>query len=461
MQKNKLTHSLWLLLLIITFLLFAALIPPFSAGPFSFKKINLIADIQTDPEPDSIAPFTAAPTDSTRDTLVVRLPAEAAPESFPCPEGITCIEDFSPTHTALQNFFQALRTTKSKPIRIAFYGDSFIEGDVLCGSFRDTLQSWYGGRGVGYVALASEVTQFRTSIQHTYSNWKTYSLVGKYPDAPPLGISGYAFVPSDQNEVEYKPGRKQVPRRFDNIRIFYKNSGNSILSYHFNDTIHHTLLMNKSDSLQQLSIPEQNLPSIKLHFSNPDSVLLYGISFETNNGVYVDNFAMRGNTGMTLSVLPPDLMKQFNSFQDYKLIMLQYGLNMVSETDSLSYMAYQAKMIKVINWLKEIFPQSSILLIGISDRAGNINGKIQTIPAIPRMRDAQREIARKTHIAFWDLYTAMGGENTMVKYAAAQPPLSAKDYTHLTFRGGHQVAKKLTDALLHERNRYDKKSILP
>jgi hypothetical protein len=118
-------------------------------------------------------------------------------------------------------------------------------------------------------------------------------------------------------------------------------------------------------------------------------------------------------------------------------------------------------MIKVINQLKEIFPEASILLVGISDRAGNINGKIQTLPAIPRMRDAQREIARQTQIAFWDLYTAMGGENTMVKYVTAQPPLGAKDYTHLTFRGGDKVAKILSEALLYERNRYVKKPILP
>jgi lysophospholipase L1-like esterase len=127
----------------------------------------------------------------------------------------------------------------------------------------------------------------------------------------------------------------------------------------------------------------------------------------------------------------------------------------------MNYVWYQSKMVKVINQLKELFPKASIILIGISDRAGNINGKIQTIPAIPRMRDAQREIARKTRIAFWDLYTAMGGENTMVKYVAAQPPLGAKDYTHLTFRGGQKIAKKLSDALIYERTRYDKNPILP
>jgi hypothetical protein len=461
MQKNQLTQSLWLLLLIMGFLLISSLVPPFTVGPISFKKINLIADIQTPSEPDTISPLAIVQKDSTRDTVVVNLPGMIERELFPCPEGITCIEDYGLNESAMKKFFQALDYSRSKPIRIAFYGDSFIEGDILCGSFRDTLQSLYGGRGVGYVPLASEVTQFRTSILHTYANWKTYSLIGKYTDAPPLGISGYAFLPSKDNEVVYTPGRRQAPRKFDNIRVFYSGKGNSTMNYQFKDTLLYSLSLTKSDSLQVIKIPEHNIPTIKIHFTNPDSVLLYGISFETGTGVFIDNFAMRGNSGMKLSALQPAFMKQFNYYQQYKLIILQYGLNIVTETDSLGYKSYQVKMIKVINQLKEIFPEASILLVGISDRAGNINGKIQTLPAIPRMRDAQREIARQTQIAFWDLYTAMGGENTMVKYVTAQPPLGAKDYTHLTFRGGDKVAKKLSEALLYERNRYVKKPILP
>jgi hypothetical protein len=70
------------------------------------------------------------------------------------------------------------------------------------------------------------------------------------------------------------------------------------------------------------------------------------------------------------------------------------------------------------------------------------------------MRDAQRLIAERTGIAFWDLYEAMGGENSMVKLAEAKPPLAAKDYTHLTFKGGRKLAKLMVGSLLHEREKY-------
>jgi len=96
-------------------------------------------------------------------------------------------------------------------------------------------------------------------------------------------------------------------------------------------------------------------------------------------------------------------------------------------------------------------------LISVGDRCVNQNGKITTMPDVNVMRDVQRKIAQKSGIAFWDMFVAMGGENSIKKYTEAQPPLAAKDYTHLTFRGGRKIAKKLTDALLNENAKYEKK----
>lgn len=463
MQKNQLMQSFWLLLLIITLLIVSALLPAFKIGLISFKKINLLADIQSD------APLKLATADTLikEDTVAVAIvKEEAKPEEVvapvnPCPIGFTCLEDFSPEKNALRFFFKALRNTNLTPVRIAFFGDSFIEGDILCASFRDTLQGLYGGHGVGYVPITSEAPQFRTTIQHEFENWITYSLVGKQDPNTPLGISGYAFVPLNQNEVTYKPSRKQNPKRFDNIRLFYRNRKNADLTYTLNDTIEHASTLTSSDSLHQLVIKGDNVKSIKFQFNNPDSLIVYGASFEANSGLYVDNFALRGNSGIGLYGIEPELLSQFNQLQNYKLILLQYGLNIVTETDSMDYSWYKTKMVKVIKRFKEIFPEASIVLIGISDRAGNIDGKIQTIPAIVTMRNTQREIARKTQIAFWDLYEAMGGENSIIKFVEATPPLAAKDFTHLTFKGGQKISKKLADAILFERNRYEKKTQLP
>lgn len=454
MQKNQLTQSLWLLLLTLAFLFFLSYVPTFSLGAFKVKKINLLADIKRDP-PEKIKPVAAKKETVKKKTETKSRKVLSSDDT--CKEGITCLEDFSADKRTLRKFFQALKNSKNQPVKIAFFGDSFIEGDILCASFRDTLQRVYGGSGVGYVPLASEVAQFRTTIQHTFSGWDTYSLVGTKRDDIPLGISGYAFVPTEENELEYKPGKRQANKKFQDIKLFYRSLKNASLTYQLNDSTELTEEFITSDSLQQLVIRGNNASYIKMKFNQPDSLICYGASFENGNGVYVDNFAMRGNSGMGLYSLKPSLLKQFNHYQDYKLILLQYGLNVVGENDSTDYAWYISKMVKVVRQLKETFPDASIVMLSVSDRSRNVDGEFSTIPAIPVMRDAQREIARKSEVAFWDLYTAMGGENSMLKYVETNPPLAAKDYTHLTYWGGRKIAKKLADAILYEQVRYEKK----
>jgi lysophospholipase L1-like esterase len=112
-------------------------------------------------------------------------------------------------------------------------------------------------------------------------------------------------------------------------------------------------------------------------------------------------------------------------------------------------------MITIIRSLKEVFPQTSFLLISVSDRGINKDGEVVTMDAIPRLRDVQREIARKSGIAFWDMYEAMGGKNSIPQYTVAVPPLASKDYTHLTHLGGIKIGKKLADVLFQEMKQHE------
>jgi hypothetical protein len=446
MRDNQLPKTLFLVLIVTGILFLLSFLPPLSVGKTKLRKINLLSDIQKE-KPKPLA----------KAKVEKKVKPKPIAKSASCPKGITCIEDYSENKKALAPFFRALKQTKNKPVRIAFFGDSFIEGDILTSSFRDTLQSLFGGQGVGYVPATSEVAQFRTTIDHSFSNWKTYSFVGKKNPYSPVGTPGYCFVPEEENELVFKPGRRRFNNQFNKVRLFYRSEFNDTVNYTLNDTSHHSMLLHASDSVSQLSINAKHAKSIKFNFDPVDSLKIYGLSFDDDKGIYVDNLSMRGNSGMGLLQVSRDMHQQFNTIQKYRLIILQYGLNVVSETDSLGYDWYTQKMIRAVNNLKESFPESSILIVSVSDRSSNQDGKFATIPSMPVMRDAQREIARQCKVAFWDLFTAMGGENSMVKFVEAKPPLAAKDYTHLTFRGGKKLARMLTDALLHERKEYEKK----
>ena len=80
-------------------------------------------------------------------------------------------------------------------------------------------------------------------------------------------------------------------------------------------------------------------------------------------------------------------------------------------------------------------------------------GSRQTMPSVKALRRAQREAAMQSGAAFWDVFEAMGGENSMVDYVSRN--WAAKDYTHLSFQGGRELAYALFDALILEKQLYD------
>jgi lysophospholipase L1-like esterase len=447
MKENYLPQALYWLTYSILALFLLSFIPPFTIGNLQYKKIALLADI----EPETVV----IPTDSTDILIdtVVFVPQVVTHKIDTCKKGVFCIEDYSADGTAMQAFIDGLNESKNRPVRIAFYGDSFVEGDILTSSLRDTLQRVFGGRGVGYVPITSEVAKYRTTVKHSFNNWKTYSIISNYDEEPRFGVGGFSFEPQEGNMVEYSPG---YGARMNRLTLFYSASTTRTLNYTVRDTVTVDSLVLSPSPYSKLELGGLQTKSIQLHINEPDSIQLYGVSLEEGNGLYVDNLAMRGNSGIALSRISNGMLREANRVRPYNLIILQFGLNVVGEHDSISYSGYVESMVRVVNKFKESFNNCSILIVSVSDRSSNQNGTFKTIPGILMMRKAQRIIAKKTGVAFWDLLEAMGGENSMPSFVNAKPSMAAKDYTHLNFKGGKVLAIKLANALLYEQERYAK-----
>jgi lysophospholipase L1-like esterase len=453
MSKNKLHEPFLLCIIIIASLFLLSVLPKFSLESLTFKRINLLSDLTAE-KIDSIQV-------AFNDSLVAKQDSVIQLVKETCRPGITCIEDYSGDSTALFKFYKALADIEksSRAVRIAFYGDSFIEGDVFCGSFRDSLQSIYGGRGVGFVPITSGVAGFRNTIKHSFDNWRTSSLISRTDSTAEYGPAGYCFEPLEGNWVEYRPSPKRFLREFNTVKLYYKNYKSAAVKFNINyDTTERIVALKQSDQLQEWVYRGKKLKSIKFRFEPHDSLRLFGASFEDGSGVYVDNFSLRGNSGISLTGISGSMLRKFNSYRSYKLVILQFGLNMVVE-DSLNYKAYVRRMVKVITNLKKSFPQASFLLMSVSDRSTNSTGRFETMNAIPAMRNAQRMIAQETGIAFWDMFQAMGGENSMVKFVTSKPALAAKDYTHLNFNGGKKLAGSLVKSLLYSHEQHQKKHV--
>lgn len=448
MRNNSLYQSLLLCVLVMGGLSLLSLLPDYRTESFSFRRVNLLADVKPDVIDTAAVAF--------RDSLVVAQDSVKQLVREVCPPGLTCIEDYSGDSTALNKFYDALMAMAEKPraVRVAFYGDSFIEGDIFSGSLRDSLQATFGGRGVGFVPITSQVAGFRYTIKHAFQNWRTSSIINRTDSTAEYGPAGYCFVPMEGNWVEYRPVRRRFLNDFNTVKLYYKNNGNAILNFSVNyDTTAKAFPLKRSKHLQEWTYRGKRLKAVHLSFDGYDSLRLFGASFEDGAGVYVDNFSLRGNSGMSLSAVDRSMFARFNQYRNYRLVILQFGLNMVVE-DSLDYRGYVQRMVRVVNNLKKSFPQASFLLLSVSDRSTNSSGRFETMNAIPAMRNAQRLIAQRTGIAFWDMFEAMGGENSMVNFVHARPSLAAKDYTHLNFRGGEKLSHSLLESMLYGYNRY-------
>jgi len=376
-----------------------------------------------------------------------------------CKTGLTCFEDYSNDKSALKLFLDALceLDTVKKPLHIAFFGDSFIEGDILTATLRDSLQSEFGGSGVGFVPITSEVNQFRQTVSHTFSdNWTTYTGLNGKPSVASLGFSCNSYVPAAGATVNYA-GVKSSPhlRRFNSVNLFYGNlTTASNVSININAKGPQTYAMQAGKGAHKLTVKSDSIKSAALSFGGGGEV--YGITLEDTTGISVDNLSLRGNSGAALLNVDDYMLADFDSLRDYKLIILQYGLNVAAEGVT-KFTGYENNMVKVIEKLKKNCPGASILLVSVSDRGSKATGTYATMKSIPYLVEAQRRIASKTGVAFWNLFEAMGGEGSMITYADAKPPLANKDYTHLKFAGGRKLAGILMQTIMYEKFKHEQR----
>ncbi|MDR3251731.1 MAG: hypothetical protein LBT42_08740 [Tannerella sp.] len=364
----------------------------------------------------------------------------------------TKIEDFTTGRTGLRRFFAALNNVKNlgRPIRIAFVGDSFIEGDILVADFRAKMQEHFGGRGVGFIPVVSKVAQFRPTVKQSADGWKTFSIISdknrKYV------LSGQLFEPESNNAsirfqtVDMYPGLEEV----SSLKFIYTANENTELILKSNkDTSYHEL--KPTASIMQYEIKGSFTEGV-IQFKNSQGLSAIGLALEDNSGVIVDNFSLRGNSGAVMSNLDVESCRGLQAIRPYDLIVLQYGLNVASDSVN-DYGWYRNKMVNVIAHVQYCFPGADILMLGVSDRSHKSEGAYSTMPAVLSLLRAQRQTAKETEIAFWSIFAAMGGQNSMVKYVNSN--WASKDYTHLRFRGGREIANALYNAIIIEKGMYD------
>ena len=353
----------------------------------------------------------------------------------------------------LISFYEKLYQLEKNPqakVRIAYYGDSMTDGDLIVQDVRNNYQERFGGNGVGFVSITSESAASRGSVKSVYSkNWKTQSYLNVKRPIKPFGVNGHVFFANDKTNstwVQYEAGLNKHAATLDNPTLFYgqshrKGNVNFIIG---KDTLRKNLVPN--NLVNTLKVTSGSIKSFKANFIQADSIPIYGFNFDNGSGVHVDNFSQRGNSGLPISMFNADVMQAFNKSLKYDLVVLHYGTNVLNY-GTKNYSWYEKGMKKTVNKIKESFPGVSILIVSTADKSTKYDLEMKTDSAVVPLMKAQKRYALETESGFVNLYTLMGGDGSMVKWVDESPAKANKDYTHFNQRGAKAIGNLLYDQL--------------
>ena len=386
--------------------------------------------------------------------LEIELKADLADEAWP--DSLARIIDFSGSMDfSIDRFYESLDRMPmlDRPVRIGYWGDSYIEADIITGEFRKLLQDRFGGQGCGWVDCGKTTNSYRHTVKQRTEGFRQYFVMEPQNFNPQLqGPSQRYFVTNGSASVSYS-GTDAVrhQQRWDKAMLYFRTASPFTISVYANgDSVAaKTFQVKGSRKMQCVSIgSEHSLESVRWDISGAKSdSYFFGAANDPLHGIQVDNFSVRGCTGLNIADIPQETMRDFALLRPYDLIVLQFGLNSTtaSATDS-HYDHYCEQMRKVIRLMKRTYPNAAILLVSVPDRGVRTGGGIQTMKGILNMLDHQEMLAEQERINFYNLYEAQGGAGASRRMS--QRGMLANDLLHINFKGGAYVAHKLIDALL-------------
>ena len=384
--------------------------------------------------------------------------------------GSLAVED--PTGHALDAFYAQLsKTAKKEPgaiTRILHYGDSVIASDLISGPARRRMQEKYGDAGHGFILIANPWQwYFHNDVTHHNSEgWNAARLAGPIASDGYYGLGGVSFQSyggglaffGTMDKGDY--GRKVS--RFDlyyleqpgggEVEIKVRNGPTEKLSTRAPPSEPSAAGAHggegkdgKISRVHSITVPDGEASISLRPLSN---VRLFGVALERDvPGVQYD--ALGSHAAMAVYWLRQDAAhwKDQMALRKPSLVVLQYGTN-ESELWKIEWDEYEKKLGEVFDRVRAAAPMASVLVMAPLDRAERgAGGALGTKPVILKLREVQRRVALAKGFAFWDTFTAMGGEGSMAKWVKSEPQLAGGDLTHPTPAGSEVLGNMLVNAL--------------
>ncbi|MBQ8386330.1 MAG: hypothetical protein IJX48_02645 [Paludibacteraceae bacterium] len=445
MKPRHIAYIIWIIIALLGVVCWMVPEDGFSIGKYTLRWPTLaealdltneeMMELTSDSLLAAIDTTALIPTDSViqQDTFVAKDSVPKKPQPI-IPE-VNVVNTDSRAYMAA--FYAALDSASTQPVRVVHYGDSQIEEDRITNVLRERWQKQYGGGGVGLLPLHQTIPtrtirqwlSINGAVQTAQQGPKRYLVYGlrsmRLADSDDYGVMGQVAVMdstlvagSEDIVMNIEPiDKKRKPHNyFNRVRV----------------------LTSLPDSL--LVLPDSTT-HYQLHLQGKKNV--YGVSLETPTGVIVDNIPMRGCSGTIFTKIDSTQLSDFYRETNTRLIILQFGGNMIPQTENPSTISgyVRSTLRQQIRYIRACAPQASILFIGPSDMSTRIDGEMSTYQLLPYMDKLLKKMAEEEQIAYWSMYDAMGGKNSMVHWV--EVGLAGSDYVHFTRSGANKVGRML------------------
>lgn len=404
----------------------------------------LLADNNTQ---NSTAPASADTTDTDSSQIAVETPvteAHVQPAAL-LADGSVAIECYTGNSRPLERFRAALADASQRVVRVAVIGDSYIEGDIFCKDLRALLQERFGGTGVGFMASHSDFPGFRGTVSQSSTGWKMHDIrTMKRRDSIRTLSSDYGVCTANAKSTFSGTKNNAGTKQWHRTRFAFIAPDSGTVTLTAADGTSNRIEAAPSPRVQWAElIATTGKVSIETDIAGLVSL---GTYLDGTTGVQVDCMSVRGNSGLATARMNIDLCRQMAAKADYDLIILEFGMNVLS-AEQTDYTPYMLAMTKGIERIRKCYPKADIIVMGVGDRGIKSGAEVTSLPTVTAMVNAQRETARRTGTHFWDTRSAMGGPGSIVQWRKNKHVNA--DYIHLNHAGGRQLAELFDKSLSH------------
>ena len=379
---------------------------------------------------------------------------------LPADELIVPIEEFysGSGNSPMSELYEKLLAGRES-VRVAFMGDSFVEGDILTADLRELMQDSFHGLGVGYAPVASPFTGFRQTIKTQSKGWTPYNIMQlknvPSPYSDDFFVSGWVAQASEGASTRWEmTERRRHLQECRRVRLLFISREESVVSIKLNDGEERTFSFDADNVVRQIVIEEPSIRSLEMKvLKGAAGFTGIGAEFDDTQGISIDNFSIRSNNGQAMFRSSPSVNAQINNMRPYDLVILQYGLN-IMQAERTNYSLYAEQVEKMIGYVRSCFPGAAVLVMGVSDRSQKDESGIAPMRSAVNLTEWQRTAAEKCGAAFWNTYEAMQRKGGMTEFVNKN--WAGKDYTHINYAGGREIARELYYAFLQGAQNYSR-----